>query len=122
MDQGDRGKRASAKVIGASMCCWGARVGAKRVRRLYREMGLQLRNKSPKRRVKTKLRGDRTTATGPNDVWAMDFDREHHREPIHIDIKKLGRIDGIGTASPVIAEARALMLNNGEKGERRIDM
>ena len=48
-------------------------VNQKRVCRLYREMGLQLRNKSPKRRVKTKLRNGRTTATGPNDIWAMDF-------------------------------------------------
>src|SRR5262249_54866918 len=31
----------------------------KRVYRLYREMGLQLRNKTPKRRVKAKLREDR---------------------------------------------------------------
>jgi putative transposase len=36
-------------------------------------MGLQLRNKTPKRRVKAKLREDRAEAVGPNDVWAMDF-------------------------------------------------
>ncbi len=48
-------------------------VNAKRVCRLYREMDLQLRNKSPKRRVKAKLRGDRRVALQPNDVWAMDF-------------------------------------------------
>jgi len=48
-------------------------VNHKRVRRLYSEMGLQLRNKSPKRRVKAKLRQDRTAATQPNQVWAMDF-------------------------------------------------
>jgi putative transposase len=48
-------------------------VNHKRVRRLYTEEGLQLRNKSPKRRVKAKLRDDRQTATGPNEVWAMDF-------------------------------------------------
>jgi putative transposase len=30
-------------------------VNAKRVNRLYREMGLQLRNKSPKRKVKARL-------------------------------------------------------------------
>ena len=36
-------------------------------------MGLQLRNKSPKRRVKAKLREDRTDAACSNDVWAMDF-------------------------------------------------
>lgn len=47
-------------------------MNAKRVCRLYREMGLQL-NKAPKRRVKAKLRSDRTTATAPNEIWAMDF-------------------------------------------------
>jgi transposase InsO family protein len=36
----------------------GWRVNAKRVYRLYREMGLQLRHKTPKRRVKAKLRED----------------------------------------------------------------
>lgn len=45
----------------------------KRVRRIYSEMGLQLRNKSPRRRIKAKLREDRTAATGTHDVWAMDF-------------------------------------------------
>ncbi len=48
-------------------------VNLKRVYRLYREMGLQLRNKTPKRRVKAKLRSDRSIATQPNEVWAMDF-------------------------------------------------
>jgi putative transposase len=51
----------------------GWRVNAKRVWRLYREIGLQLRNKSPKRRVQAKLREGRANAIGPNDVWAMDF-------------------------------------------------
>ncbi len=51
----------------------GWEVNAKRVWRLYREMGLQLRNKSPKRRVKAKLRGDRAEAATPNEAWAMDF-------------------------------------------------
>ena len=48
-------------------------VNHKRVRRLYTEEGLQLRNKSPKRRVTAKLREDRRTTTAPNEVWAMDF-------------------------------------------------
>ena len=51
----------------------GWQVNAKRVWRLYREMGLQLRNKSPKRRVQAKLREGRAGAMGPNEVWAMDF-------------------------------------------------
>lgn len=48
-------------------------VSIKKVYNVYREMGLQLRNKTPKRRVKAKLREDRAEAVGPNDVWAMDF-------------------------------------------------
>jgi len=51
----------------------GWEVNVKRVCRHYREMGLQLRNKTPKRRVKAKLRSDRTTAVAANDIWAMDF-------------------------------------------------
>jgi putative transposase len=51
----------------------GWRVNAKRVWRLYREMGLQLRNKTPKRRVQAKLREGRSGATAANEVWAMDF-------------------------------------------------
>lgn len=47
-------------------------VNMKKVYRLYRELGLQLRNKTPKRRVKAKRREDRAPAIRPNDVWAMD--------------------------------------------------
>ncbi len=48
-------------------------VNPKRVYRLYKELGLQLRNKVPKRRVKAKLREDRRPATHSNQTWAMDF-------------------------------------------------
>jgi putative transposase len=48
-------------------------VNGKRIYRLYREQGLQLRNKSPKRRVKAKLREGRCEALKSNEVWAMDF-------------------------------------------------
>jgi putative transposase len=51
----------------------GRNVTVKRVYRLYRELGLQLRHKPPKRRVKAKLREDRFDAVKPNDTWAMDF-------------------------------------------------
>jgi hypothetical protein len=47
----------------------GWEVNTKPVCRLYREMGLQLRNKTPKRRVKAKLRSDRTTAGRPARHW-----------------------------------------------------
>lgn len=51
----------------------GWQVNIKKTRRIYNELGLQLRNKHPKRRVKAKLREDRQEAVGPNQVWAMDF-------------------------------------------------
>ena len=47
--------------------------GQNKTRRIYRELGLQLRNKTPKRRVKAKLRDDRRPATRSNETWAMDF-------------------------------------------------
>ena len=46
-------------------------INMKKTRMIYNELGLQLRNKHPKRRVKAKLREDRQEAVGPNDVWAM---------------------------------------------------
>ncbi len=51
----------------------GWRRGQNKTRRIYRELGLQLRNKTPKRRVKAKLRDDRRPATRSNETWAMDF-------------------------------------------------
>jgi len=50
---------------------WGDNV--KRVYRIYRSLGLQLRKKPPRRRVRAKLRIDRPLPVQPNDVWAMDF-------------------------------------------------
>ena len=40
---------------------------------IYRGLGMLLRNKTPKRRMKAKLRDDGAEAVGPNAVWAMDF-------------------------------------------------
>ncbi len=53
------------------LCRNGWKINMKKTRRIYSELGLQLRNKHPKRRVKAKLRDDRQEAVGPNDVWAM---------------------------------------------------
>jgi putative transposase len=51
----------------------GWEINAKKTYRIYKELGMQLRNKTPKRRAKAKLREDRADAVRPNDVWAMDF-------------------------------------------------
>lgn len=50
---------------------WGTNVT--KVYRIYRALGMHLRHKTPKRRVKAKLRDDRAEAVRPNDVWAMGF-------------------------------------------------
>ena len=75
-------------------------VNGKRVARLYREMGLQLRNKTPKRRVKAKLRDDRTAPTRANDVWAMDF--VHDQLATGRKIRVLTVIDAFSRFSPAI--------------------
>lgn len=51
----------------------GWKVNVKRVQRLYCLEGLQMRLKPPRRRVMAKLRSDRSDATGPSQVWAMDW-------------------------------------------------
>lgn len=48
-------------------------INMKRTHRIYIELGLKLRYKTPKRRVKAKLREDRCAASRVNDVWAMEL-------------------------------------------------
>jgi putative transposase len=75
-------------------------VNHKRVCRLYREQGLQLRNKTPKRRVKAKLRSDRATAKAANDIWAMDF--VHDQLFDGTKIRALTIVDVLSRVSPAI--------------------
>lgn len=78
-------------------------VNVKLVNRLYREMGLQLRSKSPKRKVKAKLREDRQEPICRNDVWAMDF--VHDQLFDGRKARVLTMVDAFTRYSPVI-EAR----------------
>jgi putative transposase len=48
-------------------------VNSKRVSRIYREEGLAIRTKLPRRRRATVVRENMPTATAPNQSWAMDF-------------------------------------------------
>lgn len=75
-------------------------VSKKRVYRLYREEGLQLRNKTPKRRVKAALRADRTPPSRSNEVWAMDF--VHDQLATGRKIRVLTVIDTFSRFSPVV--------------------
>jgi putative transposase len=78
----------------------GWRVNAKRVYRLYRELGLQLRHKTPKRRVKAKLREDRRPATRSNETWAMDF--VHDQLATGTKLRALTIVDTFSRFSPAI--------------------
>ncbi len=78
----------------------GWNVNIKKVYRIYNEMGLQLRNKTPKRRVKAKLRDDRAEAVGPNDVWAMDF--VHDQLALGKKLRILTVVDTFSRYSPVL--------------------
>lgn len=51
----------------------GWQINHKRVYRLYRQEGLGLRKKVPRRRVASVKRGYRPTATEQNECWSMDF-------------------------------------------------
>lgn len=75
-------------------------VNHKRTRRIYRELGLQLRNKTPKRRVKAKLREDRQVATRPNETWAMDF--VHDQLATGRKIRVLAIVDTYSRYVPVL--------------------
>jgi putative transposase len=48
-------------------------VNLKRVLRLYRQEGLSLRAKAPKRRRRSAAQRVRLAPIGPNEVWSMDF-------------------------------------------------
>ena len=78
----------------------GWRLNHKKTYRVYREMGLQLRNKTPKRRVKAKLREDRKIATHPNETWAMDF--VHDQLATGRRIRVLTIVDTFSRYSPAI--------------------
>jgi len=78
----------------------GWRINIKKTRRVYNELGLQLRCKAPRRRVKAKLWEDRSEATEPNETWAMDF--VHDQLATGRRILILTVVDTFARFSPVI--------------------
>ena len=76
-------------------------INLKRTRRFNNGLGLQLRNKTPKRRVKAKLRDDRCEATQANETWAMDF--VHDQLATGRKIRVLTVVDIFSRFVPVLA-------------------
>ncbi len=75
-------------------------INLKRTRRIYNQLGLLLRNKTPKRREKAKLREGRAPASPLNDVWAMDF--VHDQLATGRKIRVLTVVDTFSRFSPVV--------------------
>ena len=89
--------RLSAAAQEEGWCLW-----PDKTRRHLSRMGLQLHNKTPKRRVKAKLRDDRRVAARPNETWAMDF--------VHDQLAtgtKLGVLTIVDTFSPASRRRRS---------------
>jgi putative transposase len=55
----------------------GWRVNHKQLYRIYKEEGLSLRYKRPKRRISAAHRLARPNLTGINQCWSMDFVADH---------------------------------------------
>ena len=78
----------------------GWEINAKKTYRVYKELGMQLRNRTPKQRVKAKLREDRKEAVAANDVWAMDF--VHDQLATGRNIRILTVVDTFSRYVPVL--------------------
>jgi HTH-like domain len=78
----------------------GWEINIKKTHRIYSALGLQLRKKPPKRRVKAKLRDDRRAASTSNEVWAMDF--VHDQLATGQKIRILTVVDTFSRFSPVV--------------------
>src|SRR5690606_3528468 len=94
-------------------------VNAKRVYRLYRELGLQLRSKTPKRRVKAALRADRTPPSRSNEIWAMDF--VHDQLALGTKIRVLTIVDTFSRFSPVVEILERIGRQHGLPKVIRVD-
>lgn len=70
------------------------------VYRLYREERLQLRKKTPQRRLKAALRDDRAPPSRANEVWSMDF--VHDQLATGRKMQVLTVVDAFSRHAPVL--------------------
>jgi putative transposase len=71
----------------------GVVVNLKRVRRLYRQEGLSLRARAPKRRRSAHVRQPQYIPTEHNEVWCMDFMHDRLATTDHRAIRLLTVVD-----------------------------
>jgi putative transposase len=106
-------------------------INAKRVYRLYREEGLALRTKRPRRRRSTVPRVSLPEPTGPNQVWSMDFVSDElgfgHRFRVLTLVDHFSRVSpavevGIGMSGQKVADVLTqLSLTIGVPAVIRVD-
>ena len=85
----------------------GWKVNHKRVYRLYKQEGLTMRSKKPRRRhVSGKNRIERPTATARNETWSMDFMSDELFNGDRIRLFTL--VDHFTRESPAIEVARSI--------------
>jgi putative transposase len=79
-------------------------VNHKRVHRLYRELGLQIRRRKPKRHVSAKVRVDRPQAASQNQCWSMDFMADELFDGRRLRLLTI--VDNFSRVSPFIGVGR----------------
>ena len=71
----------------------GLKINHKRVYRLYREEGLSMRLRKPRRHVSAARRVERRQASVANECWSMDFVSDAKEAPG----KRMDESDAVGT-------------------------
>jgi putative transposase len=83
-----------------------------------------MRHKPPRRRVTAKLRDDRSNATGPNQVWAMDWMHDELIDGKHIWV--LTVVDTWSRVCPVMCVTRSatamVVIGTLEEARQRIGL
>jgi putative transposase len=84
----------------------GWKINHKRVYRIYKQEGLMMRPKRPRRHVTSSRRMERPSATQPNECWSMDFmsDGLYNGQRIRL----LTLVDNFTRESPAIELAEHL--------------
>ena len=88
-------------------------VNHKRVYRLYRQDGLSLRLKKPRRNVSAADRVRQPAAAAPNEMWSMDFVSDALFDERHL--RALNIVD------TYTREALAIDVDQGIKGEQVVE-
>jgi putative transposase len=88
-------------------------VNRKRVYRLYRQEGLSLRHKRPRRHVMAARRSERPLATRPNEQWSMDF--------VSDALFDGRRIRALTLVDNYTREALAIVVDSGIRGEHVVE-